>query len=87
VKAIAVDAESPCAQSNLVEGFLAGRQQAAPSSCSQPIHQLEYEGGFADAGIAGEQHNGTGHESAAQHAIRLTDAGRYTHHALVRDRE
>ncbi len=41
---------------------------------------LQQQRGFADAGIAADQHHPAFHQSAAQHAIELGDTGRSARH-------
>ncbi len=36
---------------------------------------LEHQRGFADARIAADEHQGTGHQAAAQHPVEFVDAG------------
>jgi hypothetical protein len=38
--------------------------------------RLQQQRGLADAGLAAEQHQRSGHDAAAEHAIELVDAAR-----------
>ena len=63
------------AQPHLRGRLLAGDVEHA--SCSTRAARggdVEQQGGLADPGLAGEQHDGPGHEAAAEHPVELADA-------------
>ena len=58
-------------------GLLAGDVEDAALACSPEravwAGDLEQQGGLADAGLAGEQDDGAGHQAAAEDAVELGD--------------
>ena len=69
------DAEAAGAQADLVDGFLAGDVEHALAGAGERGGGLQQQGGFADAGIAADQHGGGRHQAAAEHAVEFGDAG------------
>ena len=56
--------------------FLAGCVEPRPDRVREVRGRLQEQRGFADAGLAAEQHERTGHDAAAEHAIELVDPRR-----------
>ena len=52
-----------------------GEVEAGVRGSGQARRNVEHQGGLADAGIAAQKHQRTGHESAAEHAVQLGDTG------------
>src|SRR5690606_17530502 len=75
VEAILDGADTVGAEPDLGGGLLAGDVEHG----LLPRHAgggLQQEGGLADAGLPGQQHDRAGDETAAEHAVELADARR-----------
>ncbi len=68
-------AEPARAQAHLLDRLLAGDVHHPPSGTCQASRHLQQQRGLADAGIAAHQHRGRRHQPAAEHPIKLGDAG------------
>ncbi len=69
------EAQTLTAQLNLRERFLARDVEDGVSAARQYRRRLQQQGGFPDAGVAAKQNSRTFDEAAAQHAVKLGDAG------------
>jgi len=67
------DSQPLGAQLDLRGGFLAGDVEDGPLAAGERVAHLDEQGGLADTGIAADEHDGTGHDAAAQHAAQLAD--------------
>src|SRR5699024_8631353 len=59
--------------------YLAGRLltrdvQHARTRASSACGHVQYQGGFADAGFAGQQHHGTRHDATTEYTVELADS-------------
>src|SRR5207244_800982 len=72
---VAGAAEPVRAQLHLSDGLLAGDEQT-PSSRAHSGQGAEEQRRLADAGLAADEHERGGHETAAEHAVELGDTGR-----------
>ena len=70
-----VEPQALGAQPHLGDGLFAGDINDAGPGAGERGQGLEEEGGFADAGIAANQHAGAGHEAAAGHPVQFGNAG------------
>ena len=68
-------ADAVGAQPHLGRRLLAGDVERAVRVAAQPRGDVEQQRRLADAGLAGEQHDGAGHQPAAEHPVELVDAG------------
>ena len=68
-------AEPRGAELHLGDRLLAGDEEGAPVGRDRP-ERREQERRLADARLAADQHERRGHETAAEHAVELRDAGR-----------
>ena len=70
----ALNAQTARAQRHLRPAFLAGDVQRGQAAALQRIHGLQQQGGFANAGVATDQHHAALDHAAAQHAVQLAQA-------------
>ena len=70
------DAEPIAARFDLMLGFFAGRIQHGADRLREVRGGLQQQRRLADARLAAEQHERSGNDAAAEHAIELADAGR-----------
>src|SRR5690606_22673688 len=66
------DPETPRAQRDLIERFLA-RHVAYGAACGEIRDRLEQQRRLADPRVPAEQNDGSRHEAAAEHAIELAE--------------
>ena len=66
---VAEPADTVGAHLELGRAFLAGDIENAARADGENV--LEHEGGFADAGLSAHKHEGTGHETSSEHAVKL----------------
>ena len=71
-----LDAEPLAARLDLVFGLLAGAVEHGPDRLGEVRRRLQQQRRLADARLAADQHEGAGHDAAAEHAVELADAGR-----------
>ena len=70
------DRQPLAARFDLVLGFLARAVEHRPDRARHVRRRLQQQRRLADARLAAEQHQRSGHDAAAEHAIELVDAGR-----------
>ena len=70
------DAEPVAARLDLMLRFLAGAVEHRPDRVREMRRGLQQQRRLADARLAADQHERSGNDAAAQHAIELVDAGR-----------
>ncbi len=70
------DAKAIAAALDLVLGLFAGCVENRADLAREVRGRLQQQRRLADARLAAEQHERTGHDAAAEHAIELADAGR-----------
>jgi hypothetical protein len=75
VEAARRDAEPVSAQLDLGRRLLSGDVKHGPGERRQRAARLQQERGLADAGVAADQHQRAGDDTAAQHAVELADVG------------
>ena len=68
------EAEPAGAEADLVDGFFAGHVAHALAMAGERGGGLQHEGGFTDAGIPADEHDGGRHEAAAEDAIEFGDS-------------
>ncbi len=79
VHAVSIERQPLGAQRDLLGRFLAA--DIKHSFVRREMRQrLQQQGGFADAGVAADQHHRALHQTAAQHAVEFDDAGRGARH-------
>ena len=69
------DAEPIAARLDLMLGFFARRVEHRADALREVRRRLQQQRGLADARLAAEQHQRSGNDAAAQHAIEFADAG------------
>ena len=70
----AINAQAARAQRHLRATFFARHIQRGQAAALQGIQRLQQQGGFANAGVAADQHHAAFDHAAAQHAIQLRQA-------------
>ena len=68
------DAETLAAALHLVLGLLARAVQDRPGALRELRRRLQQQRALADAGLATEEHEAAGNETAAEHPVELADA-------------
>ncbi len=64
------------AQPHLARRLLAGDVQRRPLRAGGPaVRDLQQQRRLADSRLAGQQHDGAGHDAAAEHPVQFTDTG------------
>ena len=67
--------QPPGAQAHLLDRLLRADEQAAGAGRGHAPHRLEQQRALADAGLAAEQRDRAGDQSAAEHPVELGHAG------------
>jgi len=62
-------------QADLADGLLAGNIEHPAPLAGQSVQRLKHQGGLADAGVAADQHQRAGYQSASQYAVELPNVG------------
>jgi len=73
---IAAARQAPGAQRHLRAALFAGDVERGQPQALQGIGGLQQQGGFADAGVAPDQHHRPGDHAAAQHPVQFGNAAR-----------
>ena len=63
--------KAPSAQTDLIDGFLAGNVEHALAGTGEAGGGLQQQGGFADARVAADQHDRGWDQTAPQHAVEF----------------
>ena len=82
---VAFNSESARAHLDLPRRFLAGDIQHPRARSRQIFRRLQKQRRFADTRVAAHQHERSFHHAAAQHTVKLADAGRRPRRCFLRN--